>query len=141
MLEVIEKVDVEVEDEFILEVIPIRYGKVEDIYQSLQSVISGSGGGGATGGLGTQGGFNQGGFNQGGFNNSRRSGGFGRSGSGMNGGYNSGYNNSSRGLGSGFYPNQVAAPVRVTQPATSGQSKKKSSKQTAHRSSNRPVAA
>lgn len=121
MLEVIEKVDVEVEDEFILEVIPIRYGKVEDIYQSLQSVISGSGGGGATGGLGTQGGFNQGGFNQGGFNNSRRSGGFGRSGSGMNGGFNSGFNNSSRGLGSGFYPNQVAAPVRVTQPATSGQ--------------------
>jgi type II secretory pathway component GspD/PulD (secretin) len=121
MLEVLEKVDVEVEDEFILEVIPIRYGKVEDIYQSLQSVISGSGGGGGTGGLGTQGGLNQGGFNQGGFNNSRRGGGFGRSGSGMNSGFNSGFNNSSRGLGSGFYPNQVAAPVRVTQPSTGGQ--------------------
>ena len=119
MIEVIEKVDVEVEDEFILEVIPIRYGKVEDIYQSLQSVISGSGGGGGgLGGLGTQGLGNQGGFNQGGFNNSRRGGGFGRSGSGMNSGFNSGFNNSSRGVGSGFYPNQVAAPVRVNQPTT-----------------------
>lgn len=144
MLEVIEKVDVEVEDEFILEVIPIRYGKVEDIHQSLTSVISGTsgGGGGGVGSLGT--GFgNQGGFNQGGFNNSRRNTGFNRS--GMNSGYGSGFGSGFNNRSSGgffqneanrpvrteeealeelreFFPNQVAAPVRVTTPTTTSSS-------------------
>lgn len=117
MLEVIEKVDIEVEDEFILEVIPIRYGKVEDIHQSLQSVISGSSGGGGGGSIGT--GTTQGTFNQGGFNNSRRNTGFGRSGSssGYGSGFGSGFNNS-RGYNNNYYPNQVASPVRVTTPTT-----------------------
>lgn len=123
MIEVLEKVDVEVPDEFILEVIPIRYGKVEDINQTLQSVITGSGGGGAGGSLGGgAGGFNQGGFNQGGFggsgrrgSSSRGSGGFGQGGFG-----GSGFNNN-RG-GGGFFPNQVAPPTRVGAPTTAGQS-------------------
>jgi general secretion pathway protein D len=123
MLEVLERVDVEVADEYVLEVIPIRYGKVEDIYQTLQSVISGSGGGGG-GGLGgggggfNQGGFNQGGFNQGGFNqggfNQRNRGGLNNRSGGLNGGMNN--------RGGNFFPNQVNPPVRMTTPATgSGQ--------------------
>ncbi len=124
MLEVIQKVDVEVEDEFILEVIPIRYGKVEDINQTLQSVITGSGGGGVPGSTtGAGGGFNQGGFNQGGFNQGGFGGNRNRSGGNRSGGFNqggfggSGFNNRS---GGGFYQNQVAAPVRVGTP-TGGQ--------------------
>jgi type II secretory pathway component GspD/PulD (secretin) len=141
MIEVIEKVDVEVEDEFILEVIPIRYGKVEDIHQSLTSVISGTsgGGGGGVGSLGTGLG-NQGGFNQGGFNNNRRNTGMNRSGM-NNGGFGGGGGFNNRNAGGffqndanrpvrtedeaidelrEFFPNQVAAPVRVTSPTTSG---------------------
>jgi len=121
MLEVIEKVDVEVEDEFILEVIPIRYGKVEDINQTLQSVITGSGGGGsstgANGGL-NQGGFNQGGFNQGGMGGRNRGSSGNRSGFNQGGLGGSGFNNRS---GGGFFQNQVAAPVRVGSSASGGQ--------------------
>ena len=120
MLEVIQKVDVEVEDEFILEVIPIRYGKVEDINQTLQSVITGSGGGGSTGAAtGAGGGFNQGGFNQGGLGGSRNRNSGNRSGGFNQGGFGGGgFNN--RG-GAGFFPNQVAAPVRVGTPTGGAQ--------------------
>jgi len=127
MLELIARVDIEIEDEFILEVIPIRYGKVEDIYQTMQSVISGSGGGGgmgSTGGATGTGGFGGGmgsGFNQGGMGGTRR-GGFsgGRSGmGGFGGGFGgSGFNNGNRG---GFYPNQASGPARVTTGTTGGQ--------------------
>ena len=51
MLEVLEKIDVHVDDDFLLEVIPIKYGKVEEIYGTLSSVIGGGGpqgGGGAS---------------------------------------------------------------------------------------------
>jgi len=44
MLEVIEKVDVERPSEYKLEVIPIKYGKVEDLYDTMSSLISGQGG-------------------------------------------------------------------------------------------------
>ena len=54
MLEVIEKIDTKVEPEYKLEIIPIKYGKVADIYESMNSLIGGSAGGG--GGLGTTGG-------------------------------------------------------------------------------------
>ncbi|MFM7805329.1 MAG: secretin N-terminal domain-containing protein, partial [Verrucomicrobiota bacterium] len=129
MLELIARVDVEIEDEFILEVIPIRYGKVEDIYQTMQSVISGSGGGGGMGSAGGgagMGGFGGGmgmgsGFNQGGMGGMRR-GGFsgGRSGmGGFGGGFGgSGFNNGNRG---GFFPNQATTPSRVTTGTTGGQ--------------------
>ncbi|HAB19052.1 MAG TPA: secretin N-terminal domain-containing protein [Verrucomicrobiota bacterium] len=49
MLEVLAKIDVEVEQEYQFEVIPIKFGKVEELYQTLNSVISGGGGGGGTG--------------------------------------------------------------------------------------------
>ena len=39
MLEVLAQIDVLVEDDFTLEVIPIKYGKVEEIYATLSSVI------------------------------------------------------------------------------------------------------
>ena len=45
MMEVIRKVDTEVENDYKLEVIPIKYGKVEDIYSTMSSLIGGGGGG------------------------------------------------------------------------------------------------
>lgn len=82
MLEVLEKIDIEVENDYELEVIPIRYGRVEDIYATMSSVISGGGGGGGAAtslGAGTAlgqqgvGGFQNRGT-QGGFNSSARGG-------------------------------------------------------------------
>lgn len=45
MTEILERVDVEVESEYKLEVIPIKYGKVEDVYSTMSSLISGGAGG------------------------------------------------------------------------------------------------
>lgn len=47
MSEMIEQIDVEVENDYKLEVIPIKYGKVEEIYNTMNSLIGGAGGGGA----------------------------------------------------------------------------------------------
>lgn len=55
MMELIDKIDVKVESEYKLEVIPIKYGKVEDIYSTMSSLIGG-GAGGAVGGAGGVGG-------------------------------------------------------------------------------------
>jgi hypothetical protein len=49
MTEVIEQVDVEVEKEYKLEVIPIKYGKVDELYGTMSSLIGGSAGGAAAG--------------------------------------------------------------------------------------------
>ncbi len=46
MMEIIEKIDVQVEMDYKLEVIPIKYGKVEDIYSTMSSLVGGGGGGG-----------------------------------------------------------------------------------------------
>jgi general secretion pathway protein D len=46
MLEMLEKIDIVPETDFKLEVIPIRYGKVGEIYDTMSSIISGGGGGG-----------------------------------------------------------------------------------------------
>ncbi len=112
MLEVLAKIDVEAPDDFSLEVLPIKYGKVADIYMTLQSVISGQSGGGALGGQG--GGFGT----QGGFGGGSRGGGVGRSGSGSNrsgvgGGYNNSYGGSGYGGGSGYYQNSAEPPTRI----------------------------
>src|SRR6185436_10794204 len=48
MLEIIEKIDVRPESNFTLEVIPIKYGKVTDIYATMSALISGGGGGATT---------------------------------------------------------------------------------------------
>lgn len=71
MLEVIRKVDVERESDYKLEVIPIRYGKVTDLYNTMGSLISGqpSSGGGSTTTQrtgGTRGGLSRGGSGGGG---------------------------------------------------------------------------
>jgi general secretion pathway protein D len=116
MMELIEKIDIIPEKDFKLEVIPIRYGKVGDIYATMSALISGGGGGGGgagfasqgTGGRGNAGGF--GGF--GGNQNRSRVGGMGggggyggsRSGSGGYGGYGGGYG------GGTMYQQQVAQP-------------------------------
>ena len=50
MMEMIEKIDVEIEDDYKLEVIPIKYGKVEEIYSTMSSLIGGGGGGGMAAG-------------------------------------------------------------------------------------------
>lgn len=47
MSELIEQLDVEVENDYKLEVIPIRYGMVTDIYNTMSSLIGGAGGGAA----------------------------------------------------------------------------------------------
>ena len=49
MLELIEKVDVTPESDYLLEVIPIKYGKVTDLFSTMNALISGSTGGGAFG--------------------------------------------------------------------------------------------
>ncbi|MAZ12366.1 MAG: hypothetical protein CMO71_06085, partial [Verrucomicrobiales bacterium] len=45
MLELLERIDIKPDEDFKLKVIPIRYGKVEEIYASMQELITGSGGG------------------------------------------------------------------------------------------------
>lgn len=49
MVELIKELDVTVELDYKLEVIPIRYGKVDEIYETLSSVVTGQGGGGVGG--------------------------------------------------------------------------------------------
>ncbi len=86
MLEMLEKIDIDTDTDYTLEVIPIKYGRVEDIYATMSSVIGGGGGGGA--------GAVPGG---GGLTSRSRSGGGLRSGAGgLNSGYGStgGYGNS-----------------------------------------------
>lgn len=146
MLEMLAKVDVVPEQTYELEVIPIKYGRVEDIYSTMSAVIGGGGGGafggvggvgvgrtgaggfgtgvggggfGRGGGLGTSGGIRSGGFGTGGYG----TGGYGTGGAGYGGtGYgtysNEGFTPIGTSDSSGISPMQVAAPVRTTAPAT-----------------------
>ena len=91
LLDVLESVDVVPEFDYSLEVIPIRYGRVTDLFNTMSSLISGSAGGGGGAGAGGLGGGNNFG---GGFGNQR--GGFGGN-SGFGGG--SGFGSQSRGFG------------------------------------------
>src|SRR5690606_37233410 len=72
MLEIIEKVDVMPESDYEFEVIPIKYGKVMDIYSSMSALISGGGVGTFAGSTAASGAAFGGGFGGGGM-----SGGFG----------------------------------------------------------------
>ncbi|MHB9007505.1 MAG: secretin N-terminal domain-containing protein, partial [Limisphaerales bacterium] len=54
MMEIINRVDVEVERDYKLEVIPIKYGTVEEIYATMGSLIGGGAGGGVGGAATTQ---------------------------------------------------------------------------------------
>ena len=126
MLQVIEKIDIEPELDYSLEVIPIRYGKVGELYNTMAALISGGGAAAGTGtaagntGTGFNSGFGGGGFNSG-FGGSRGIGGFGgglgRSSSfgrssmgGFGGGYGSGFGG---GFGGGYRPYQTSTPVAV----------------------------
>ncbi len=145
MLEMLAKVDVVPEQTYELEVIPIKYGRVEDIYATMSAVIGGGGGGGfggagvgrtgaggfgagggglgRSGGLGTSGGIRSGGFGTGGFG----TGGYGTGGYGTGGtsygtgGYgtysNEGFTPVGASDSGAISPMQVAAPVRTTAPA------------------------
>jgi general secretion pathway protein D len=46
MLEIIDRVDVEPESEYNLEIIPIRYGKVTDLFDTMSALVMGGAGGG-----------------------------------------------------------------------------------------------
>lgn len=115
MMELIEKIDVAPQKDFTLAVIPIRYGKVGDIFATMSALISGGGGGGSGFAATGTGGRNQGGFGGFGSNANRsRVGGLGNSGYGgmgssynrLGGGYSGGYG----GYGGSMYPQQVAQP-------------------------------
>jgi len=126
MLEVIEKIDIEPELDYSLEVIPIRYGKVGELYNTMAALISGGGAAAGTGtaaggtGSGFNSGFGGGGFNSG-FGGSRSMGGFGgglgrSSGFGRSsmGGFGGGYGSSfGGGFGGGYRPYQTSSPVAV----------------------------
>ncbi len=118
MLEVLAKIDIEIEDEYQFEVIPIKFGKVEELYQTLNSVISG-GGGGAAPGLGTRPGLQGGGLGGGlgggglgGLGGSR----LGRSGLGGRSSYNQGYNYQSDGIEPLFDGLERLMPQQATTP-------------------------
>lgn len=64
MVELIRELDVTVELDYKLEVIPIRYGRVDEIFDTLNSVVTGSSSGGLGGGSGRSG-SRLGGFNSG----------------------------------------------------------------------------
>ena len=114
MLDVIQKIDIEPELDYSLEVIPIKYSKVTDLYGTMNALISGGGAasgtgmaGGANGGsmgMGGMGGMGMGGMGMGGMGRSSM-GGFGRSSMGGMG----------RGsmYGGGYRPFQSSAPVKV----------------------------
>ena len=87
MLEILAKIDIEVEEDFQLEVIPIKYGKVDEIYATLTSVIGGGGVSGPPGG-GMAGAGGAGGMGGGGMSGRRG----GRGGMGGMGGMGSGAN-------------------------------------------------
>ncbi|MHB1306743.1 MAG: secretin N-terminal domain-containing protein, partial [Limisphaerales bacterium] len=108
MMEIINRVDVEVERDYKLEVIPIKYGTVEEIYATMGSLIGGGAGGGVGGAATTQRTGMQGGTGQ--RSNTRSNLGSQRSSSSMNrGGFgNPGYGN--------FQPQQ-AQMTRVGAPA------------------------
>lgn len=119
MMELIKEVDVKAESDFKLEVIPIKYGKVTDIYATMSALIAGGGSGGggpsALAGAGATGGFNSGANRRNGGSssrfgsNSRNSGGY-----GANSAY--GNNRSSYGGGySGISPYQSAPPAATAQ--------------------------
>ena len=135
MLEMLKRIDVEVEQEYIFEVIPVKFGKVEELYQTLSSVISGGGGGGggigATGSRSGMGGLG-GGMRSGMGGMGGSYGGMGSRSSSFGGGYGgrSSYGSSYYGQSQGIeplaegmeplMPQQAAVPARTTTPGVSG---------------------
>ncbi|MBI3416798.1 MAG: hypothetical protein HY043_16025 [Verrucomicrobia bacterium] len=106
MVEVIDRIDTKTEPEYKLEIIPIKYGKVTDIYETMSSLIGAGGGGGGGGGTGATGGRLSA---AGGGRGTSRSGSRG-SGSGMRGGTSRG------GLGGGLGGNMGGINPQTGQP-------------------------
>ena len=108
MLEVLESIDVVPEDYYSLEVIPIRYSKVGDLYNTMQSLISGSP---AADPAATPTSPNQGALGGRSFGT-----GFGAGFGGFGGGYGSGYNsrNYRSGVG-GYRPFQASSTTASNQ--------------------------
>ncbi|MDX1952802.1 MAG: secretin N-terminal domain-containing protein [Verrucomicrobiota bacterium] len=105
MMDIIQRVDVQPQTDMRLEVIPIKYGKVEDIYATMSALISDTGAAGGVGGIRNptfpatgnnafRSGVGNNNFNRGGFNQQNRNTGFG---------------------GGNYYPQQAAAPVTANQ--------------------------
>ncbi len=128
MLEIIEKTDVIQQPEYILEVVPIKYGRVEEFYDTMNSLVGGSGGGTTGGGAGLGGG-GVGGLGQAGIGGTRstarrsttgvgsRFGGQSYGGAGGYGGYG-GYGGAGGGYGGygnygGIRPQQATPPTSV----------------------------
>lgn len=135
MLEVVEKIDIEPELDYSLEVIPIKYSKVTDLYGTMSALIDGGGAagvGGTTGANTANGGFNSG-FNSGfGGNRSNFGGGFGGSRSTFGGGFGGsrssfGGNSFGGGFGGGYRPFQSSSPVSVNRTSGSSVSSNRSS--------------
>ena len=104
MLEMIEAIDVSVPAEYISEVIPIRYAKVDEIASALQSLGGGGGGSPVSSGSASSSSSISGVGN-------RSSGGLSGLGSGGQGGYgNQGGQGNQGGLGGGFGARQPATP-------------------------------
>jgi len=107
MLDVIQKIDIEPELDYSLEVIPIKYSKVTDLYGTMNALISG---GGAATGTGMAGGVNGGSMGMGGMG----MGGMGMGGMGTGGmGMGMGGMGRSSMYGGGYRPFQSSAPVTV----------------------------
>ncbi|MCF7766002.1 MAG: hypothetical protein K9N62_20230 [Verrucomicrobia bacterium] len=115
MMEVIDRVDIVRESDYSLEVIPIKYGKVSDLYTTMSSLISGGGGAGGVGaaaaattqGVGIQGGGSRGGTSRMG-GSSRSRGGSSRGGGFGGGAYGGGYGGFGSSFGGGYSPYQAA---------------------------------
>lgn len=107
MLEVLESIDVVPEDYYSLEVIPIRYSKVGDLYNTMQSLISGSP---AADPASTPTPTNQGALGTRGFGT-----GFGAGLGGFGGGYGSGYGSRNYRSGGGYRPYQASSTTASNQ--------------------------
>ena len=117
LLDVLKSVDVVPEFDYSLEVIPIRYGRVTDLFNTMSSLISGSpgaAGGGVGGAAGGAGGFGGGGFGGSSF------GGGGYGGSSFGGGSRGGYGGSS--FGGGYGGGGGYRPYQATRSNTSSSS-------------------
>jgi general secretion pathway protein D len=105
MLELIEQVDVPPENDYRLEVIPIKYGKVTDLYDTMNALISGASGGGFTRSATQQ----------------RRPGSLPSAGTPSQFGAGNRYQRTSQGLGGGYnQPNQYYPQATQLQPAGTG---------------------
>jgi general secretion pathway protein D len=112
MLEIVKKVDVMRDPDYKLEIIPIKYGKVEDLYNTMSSLISGQAATAVAGATQTQ---RQGGRLTGGSALSR-GGGF-----GAQSGYGGGYRQSGYGGYGSMQPYGTMQPLAAaTTPTTAG---------------------